>query len=96
MLSSIAHARQSWRHAGGLFLMAAAALAIGIGATTAIYTVVNAVMLRPIRRPIKVPTTIEISSPQATAASVIPVPSRNAGSTITRGIAWSTPVGLAT
>ena len=48
MLSSIAHARQSWRHAGGLFLMAAAALAIGIGATTAIYTVVNAVMLRPI------------------------------------------------
>src|SRR6476619_5347508 len=48
MLNSLVHARQSWRHAGGVFALAAAALAVGIGATTAIYTVVNAVMLRPI------------------------------------------------
>ena len=48
MLNSLAARRQSWRHAGGVFALAAAALAVGIGATTAIYTVVNAVMLRPI------------------------------------------------
>ena len=48
MLNSLVHARQSWRHAGGVFALAAAALAVGIGATTAIYTVVNAVMLRPV------------------------------------------------
>src|SRR3954451_16640577 len=48
MLNSLVHARQSWRHAGGVFSLAAAALAVGIGARTAIYTVVNAVMLRPV------------------------------------------------
>ena len=51
MLSSLAHARQSWRYARGVFVLAAAALAVGIGATTAIYTVVNAVMLRPLAYP---------------------------------------------
>ena len=45
------HAWQSWRHARSVFALAAAALAVGIGATTAIYTVVNAVMLQAARLP---------------------------------------------
>ena len=43
MLTPVAHAWQSWRHARSVFVLAVAALAIGTGATTAIYTVVNAV-----------------------------------------------------
>jgi putative ABC transport system permease protein len=39
---------RSWRGAKGVALLAAAALAAGIGSVTAIYTVVNAVMLRPL------------------------------------------------
>jgi len=39
---------RSWRGAKGVALLAAAALAIGIGSTTAIYTVVNAVLLKPL------------------------------------------------
>jgi len=39
---------RSWRGATGVALLAAAALATGIGSATAIYTVVNAVMLKPL------------------------------------------------
>src|SRR5262245_5440408 len=39
---------RSWRGAKGVALLAAAALAAGIGSATAIYTVVNAVMLKPL------------------------------------------------
>lgn len=39
---------RSWRGATGVALLAAAALAAGIGSATAIYTVVNAVMLKPL------------------------------------------------
>ena len=39
---------RSWRNAKAVALLAAAALAAGIGSATAIYTVVNAVMLKPL------------------------------------------------
>src|SRR5215471_2778335 len=39
---------RSWRNAKGLAALAAAALAVGIGSTTAIYTVVKGVMLKPL------------------------------------------------
>src|SRR4030095_4338504 len=39
---------RSWRNAKGVALLAAAAFAAGIGSATAIYTVVNAVMLKPL------------------------------------------------
>ena len=39
---------QSWRHSKGIGILAAAALAVGIGSTTAIYTVINAVMIAPL------------------------------------------------
>ncbi|MGH9672206.1 MAG: ABC transporter permease, partial [Bryobacteraceae bacterium] len=44
----ISRAWRSWRSAKGVGLLAAAALAAGIGSATAIYTVVNGVMLRPL------------------------------------------------
>src|SRR5438093_4951589 len=39
---------RSWRRAKTVALLAAAALACGIGSATAIYTVVNTVMLKPL------------------------------------------------
>jgi putative ABC transport system permease protein len=39
---------RSWRSATGVALLVATALAIGIGSATAIYTVVNAVLLKPL------------------------------------------------
>jgi len=48
MVSRLYQAWQSWRQAKALALLSIAALAIGTGATTAIYTVVNAVMLEPL------------------------------------------------
>jgi putative ABC transport system permease protein len=51
MLAVVAHAWQSWRHTRTVFVLAAAALAVGISATTAIYTVVNSVMLKPLGYP---------------------------------------------
>jgi putative ABC transport system permease protein len=47
MMIVLAQAWQSWRFARSVLALAAAALAIGIGATTAVYTVVNAVMVKP-------------------------------------------------
>jgi hypothetical protein len=43
-----------------------------------------------------VPNTSAMVRPSATAAKVAPVAARKAGSTITRGIAKTTVVGLAT
>ena len=48
MFAFVQRAWRSWRGAWGIALLAAAALAAGIGSTTAIYTVVNAVMLKPL------------------------------------------------
>jgi putative ABC transport system permease protein len=42
------HAWRSWRNSKGIALLAAIALAAGIGSATAIYTVVNGVMLKPL------------------------------------------------
>jgi putative ABC transport system permease protein len=44
----ITEAWRSWKHAKMVALLSILALAIGTGATTAIYTVVNAVMLKPL------------------------------------------------
>lgn len=48
MLSSLLHGWRSWKSARGVALLAVAALAIGIGSTTAIYSVVHAVLLNPL------------------------------------------------
>jgi putative ABC transport system permease protein len=48
MVTTLAQAWHSWRFARSVLALAAAALAIGIGATTAVYTVVNAVMVKPL------------------------------------------------
>ncbi|HEY6987059.1 MAG TPA: ADOP family duplicated permease [Bryobacteraceae bacterium] len=42
------YAWRSWKNAKGVALLAATALAVGIGSTTAIYTVVHAVLLKPL------------------------------------------------
>ena len=44
----LTHAWRSWRNSKGVALLAALALAAGIGSATAIYTVVNGVMLKPL------------------------------------------------
>jgi putative ABC transport system permease protein len=48
MRTLLSHAWQGWKRAPGVAVLAALALAVGIGSSTAIYTVVNAVMLRPL------------------------------------------------
>ncbi len=45
MFSSFLQGWRSWKHARGVALLAIAALAVGIGSTTAIYSVVHAVLL---------------------------------------------------
>ena len=45
---AFSHAWRSWRSAKSIALLATIALAVGIGSATAIYTVVNAVMLKPL------------------------------------------------
>src|SRR5262245_39508784 len=48
MLRVIWQAWQSWKSAKPVALLSIIAFAVGIGSTTAIYTVVNAVMLKPL------------------------------------------------
>lgn len=48
MLASLVHAWKSWKSDKGVALLAALALAAGIGSATAVYTVVEAVLLKPI------------------------------------------------
>jgi predicted permease len=47
----LTEAWQSWRRARGVALLAVIAFAVGIGSTTAIYTVINGVLLRPLPYP---------------------------------------------
>jgi predicted permease len=48
MLSLLSHGWRSWRNAKGLAALAIVALAVGIGCATAIFTVVNTVLLKPL------------------------------------------------
>jgi putative ABC transport system permease protein len=48
MFSALRHAWRSWTSARAVGAMAAIAFAVGIGSATAIYTVVNGVMLKPV------------------------------------------------
>ena len=51
MLSAFSQAWASWKTAPGVALLAVVAFAIGIGSATAIFTVINGVMLRPLPYP---------------------------------------------
>src|SRR6185436_4622741 len=48
LVQQSSQAWRSWRNAKAVAVLAAGALALGIGSTTAIYTVVDAVMLKPL------------------------------------------------
>jgi putative ABC transport system permease protein len=48
MFTFIVHAWKSWKSAKAIGLLAAAALAAGIGSATAIYTVIDAVLIQPV------------------------------------------------
>src|ERR1039457_1179891 len=48
MFAFIVHGWRAWKSAKGVGLLAATALAVGIGSATAIYTVVDAVLMRPV------------------------------------------------
>src|SRR5688500_2020889 len=51
MLSACSQAWASWRSAPGVALLAVIAFAVGIGSATAIFTVVNGVLLRTLSYP---------------------------------------------
>ena len=51
MLSAFSHAWASWKTAPGVALLAVVAFAVGIGSATAIFTVINGVLLRPLPYP---------------------------------------------
>ena len=51
MLSAFSQAWASWKTAPGVALLAVVAFAIGIGSATAIFTVINGVLLRPLPYP---------------------------------------------
>src|SRR6185295_18070614 len=48
MASALLSAWRSWRASPGVAALAAVAFAVGIGSATAIFTVVNGVMLKPL------------------------------------------------
>jgi predicted permease len=48
MFAFVTHGWRAWKSAKGVGLLAATALAVGIGSATAIYTVVDAVLMRPV------------------------------------------------
>ncbi|MGA9626464.1 MAG: ABC transporter permease, partial [Bryobacteraceae bacterium] len=48
MFTFVVHAWRSWKSAKAVALLAATALAVGIGSATAIYTVIDAVLMRPV------------------------------------------------
>ena len=51
MLSAFSQAWSSWKTAPGVGLLAVVAFAVGIGSATAIFTVINGVLLRPLPYP---------------------------------------------
>src|SRR6266851_3568097 len=51
MFTFVVHAWKSWKSAKAVGMLAATALAIGIGSATAIYTMVEAVLLKPLPWP---------------------------------------------
>jgi len=51
VLSAFSQAWSSWRTAPGVALLAVVAFAVGIGSSTAIFTVINGVLLRPLPYP---------------------------------------------
>src|SRR5262245_2600666 len=51
MLSAFSQAWSSWKTAPGVALLAVVAFAVGIGSATAIFTVINGVLLRPLPYP---------------------------------------------
>ena len=51
MLSAFSQAWASWKTAPGVALLAVVAFAVGIGSSTAIFTVINGVLLRPLPYP---------------------------------------------
>ncbi len=51
MLSAFSQAWTSWKTAPGVALLAVVAFAVGIGSATAIFTVINGVLLRPLPYP---------------------------------------------
>jgi hypothetical protein len=48
MLSFFGHSWRTWRHAPAVAILAISALALGVTATTAIYTFIQAVLLKPL------------------------------------------------
>ena len=48
MWSLFSHSWRTWRHAPAVAILAISALALGITATTAIYTFIQAVLLNPL------------------------------------------------
>jgi len=51
MLTPLLHAWRSWKNAKGVAALAILALTIGIGATTAMFSFVNGLLLRPLPYP---------------------------------------------